>query len=307
MKESSSGWLNSEAPESLFMWQQLLINGLAMGCIYALIALSLVMIYKSVGIINFAHGELVMLGAYGGVTTAHFLGLSLSLSFLTTLVAMGIFGFLFQLGVYKPLQDKPFLTILMSTLGISIALQHLAMLIWSPYPHIIKPFWGSTPIRTMGIHILPQNILIFITTSVVLLLLYILFAKTNLGWMMLATAQDRETARLVGIRVNRLTALTFIIASAVAATAGFLVAPLFVVTTDVGFAAMLKAFASTIVGGFGSLPGAVLGGFFVGLVETFVAGYVSTAYKDVVAFLIIIFVLLFFPQGFLGEKIQEKV
>jgi len=289
------------------MWGQLFVNGIAMGCIYALIALSLVMIYKSVGIINFAHGELVMLGAYFGITATQFLGLSLIYSIIITLMAMGIFGYAFQLGVYKPLQNKPFLTILMSTLGISIALQHLALLVWSPYPYIMKPFWGSTPIRALGVHVLPQNILIFLVTTIILVLLYILYAKTNLGWMMLATAQDREAARLVGIKVNRLTALTFIFASAVAATAGFLVAPLFIVTTDMGFAAMLKAFAATIVGGFGSLSGAVLGGFFVGLVETFVAGYISTAYKDVVAFLIIIFILIFFPQGFLGEKIQEKV
>lgn len=289
------------------MWQQLFVNGLSMGCIYALIALSLVMIYKSVGVINFAHGELMMLGAYFGITATQFMGLSLIYSIIITLIAMGIFGFIFQLGVYKPLQNKPFLTILMSTLGISIALQHLTMLIWSPYPFIMRPFWGSTPIQALGIRVLPQNILIFFTTAIVLLLLYILYAKTNLGWMMLATAQDRVAARLVGIKVNRLTALTFILASVVAATSGFLVAPLFVVTTDMGFAAMLKAFAATIVGGFGSLPGAVLGGLFVGLVETFVAGYISTAYKDVVAFLIIIFVLLFFPQGFLGEKIQDKV
>ena len=289
------------------MWQQLLVNGLAMGCIYSLIALSLVMIYKSVGIINFAHGELVMLGAYFGVTASKFLGIPLTYSLVVTFLAMGLFGYFFQLGVYKPLQKKPLLTILMSTLGISIALQHLAMLIWSPYPYIMRPFWGSEPIRALGIHVLPQNILILIMTGMILCLLYILFAKTNLGWMMLATAQDREAARLVGIRVNRLTALTFIIASAVASIAGFLIAPLFVVTIDVGFAAMLKAFAATIVGGFGSLPGAALGGLFVGLVETFVAGYVSTAYKDVVAFLLIIIVLLFFPRGFLGEKVQEKV
>jgi branched-chain amino acid transport system permease protein len=289
------------------MFEQLLVNGLAIGCIYGLIALSLVMIFKSVGIINFAHGELVMLGAYSGVTTSHIMNMPLGFSLLVTFVVMAAFGYIFQLGVYKPLQNKPFLTIVMSTLGVSIALQHLTLLLWGPYPFTMKSFGGSQPIRAMGIYVLPQNLFIFLITACVLLFLYILYAKTNIGWMMLATAQDREAARLIGIRVNFLTALTFIIASAVAAIAGFAVAPLFIVSAEMGFSAMLKAFAAVIVGGFGNLPGAVAGGLFIGVMETLVAGYISTAYKDVVAFLVIITVLWFFPQGFFGEKIQEKV
>lgn len=286
---------------------QIVISGLAIGCIYALVSLGFVITFKSVGILNFAYGELVMLGAYLGLTFVTIAGAPQVLGLVLVLVAMTVIGVGFAYGVYYPLRNKPTRTVVIATIGVSIALQALALLIWGPYPKSLPTFGGSDPIHVLGVSILPHNLFIFGITVAVMIALYFLYARTSVGWKMQAVAQDVEAARLMGIDVTFIIILTWMLSASLAGLAGYLLAPLFFITTTVGFGAMLKGFAACIIGGFGSLQGAVIGGLFVGVAESLLAGYVSTAYKDVLTFGLLILILILLPQGLFGEKIGEKV
>ncbi len=289
------------------MAAQILLNGLAMGCIYVLVSLGFVMVIRAAGVINFAHGEWVMLGGYLGVTATTVWGLPPVVALIVTAALMALVGWAFQWLVFFPLRGKHVLTVIMATVGISIALQHLAPLIWGPYPLTMPLLFGTEPAKIAGASILPHTLFVLLFTTLVVLALQLFLSRSSVGLMIQATAQDGEAAQLMGIRVRRMNTFVFCLASALAGAAGFLVAPLFIVTPEMGFAAMLKGLAASILGGWGSLQGAVAGGLFIGLTETFVAAYVSTAYKDAVAFALVIVVLLVSPQGFFGEKVGEKV
>lgn len=286
---------------------QLLVSGLAMGCIYALVSLGFVITYKSVGILNFAYGEMVTVGAYVAATLVVSIGLPLVPGLLLVLVAMVPVGVAFAYGVYRPLRNKPVRTVVIATIGVSIAMQAAMLLVWGPYPKSLPTLGGTKPITMGETTILPHNLYIFAITFTVVVLLYLLYARTSIGWKMQAVAQDAEAARLMGVRVDVVIVLTWVLSAALAGLAGFLLAPLFFITTSVGFAAMLKAFAACIIGGFGSLPGAIVGGLFVGVAESLIAGYVSGAYKDVLTFSLLILILIVMPQGLFGEKIKEKL
>lgn len=285
---------------------QLVLNGLAMGAIYGLVALGFVLIVNAVGVLNFAHGELLMLGAFIGVTAAVTWGLPIPFAILVILVAMAVVGYLFQLVAYYPLRDKPLLTVIIATIGVGIALQNLALQIWGAYPLSVPPLIPITPVRMGGLVILPYQLLVLVITLLLVVGQQLFFGRTRFGLMLQATSQDMETARLMGIKVRRTIAATFMLGSMLAGLAGMLAAPLSYVSTDMGGLFLLKAFAAVVIGGFGSIPGAILGGLFVGVLEILVAGYLSSAYKDAVAFAVIMVVLYQFPQGFFGEKIAER-
>ena len=195
----------------------------------------------------------------------------------------------------------------MATLGIAIAIQNAAMLIWGPYPLILPLFFGNKPLSILGAKILPHSLVIIVFTIVLITVLGLILSKTKIGFRVQAAAQDAEAAQMMGIRVDRVKMLVFCTAAVMAGCAGFLVGPIMIVTTGMGFMAMLKGLAATIVGGWGSLKGAVLGGLLIGVVETLAAGYISTSYKDVVSFALLVMVLLFLRGGLVGEKIGEKV
>ena len=286
---------------------QLVINGLAMGCIYALVALGFLLIYQAVGALNFAQGELVMLGGFLGISLALGLKLPLPVAFLLTIALMAGIGWIFQRVAYYPLRDRPFMAVIISTVGVGIALRNGAQLIWGPLPLSFPSLVGTEPIRFAGNSVLPQHLFIIAVTLVLLAAQYFFFTRTAVGHQLQATAQDAETARLMGIPVGQMIAVTFMLSAAMAGVAGLLLAPIFFVTTDMGGMVMLKAFVASIIGGFGSIPGAIMGALFVGVMETFVAAYVSSAYKDAFAFLILILVLFVRPRGLFGEKISEKV
>jgi branched-chain amino acid transport system permease protein len=285
---------------------QLMLNGLAMGAIYALVALGFILIVNAVGVLNFAQGELLMLGAFIGVTLAVTLGLPAPLAILAMLPIMGLVGYLFQLVAYYPLRDKPLLTVIIATIGVSIALQNLAQVVWGAYPLRLPPLIPTDPVHVGGLMVLPYQLMVLAITFALVIGQHLFFSRTQFGRMMRATAQDREAALLMGIRVRHTIATTFVMSTMLAGLAGMLVGPLFYVSTDMGAMVLLKAFAATIIGGFGSIPGAILGGLFVGVAEILVAGYISSAYKDAVAFAILILVLYLFPQGFFGEQIAER-
>lgn len=295
---------------------QLLINGLAIGSIYALVALGFVLIYNAVGVVNFAQGEFVMLPSYVALSflvpaitvfgaTMHW-QLPVIAVYLLVLVLMIGFGLLFNRIAYRPLRDRGWLPVVISTIGVSIFLRNFAQITWGSQPLSFPSIFSAETIDFWGLHVRPQDLLIIGVTACLILFQYLLFEKTSLGKQMQATAQDRTTARLIGIRVERIVAITFVYSVLLGTISGLLVAPIFSVTKEMGGLIALKAFAASIVGGFGNIPGAIIGGLMIGVIETFGGFYISSAYVDAIAFVILIAVLLFRPQGLFGERVAEK-
>ncbi len=285
---------------------QMLTQGLAMGSIYALVALGFVLIFNAVGVVNFAQGEFVMVPAFVTVALMEFLPIPFPLIYVITILFMGLFGIVFQRVAYYPLRNRTFLPVVISTIGVSIFLKNGAQITFGAEPRPMPRPTSSVPINLEGVAIDPQYIVIILVTVALLVFQYYFFERTSLGKKMQATAQDKEMARLLGIRVATMIVITFIYSSILGAVAGILIGPIFFVTKEMGAMLGLKAFCATIVGGFGSVPGAIVGGLFLGIVEVFAAFYISSAYRDAFAFILLILVLLFRPQGFFGEKIAEK-
>ena len=285
---------------------QMLVTGLAMGSIYALVALGIVLIYKAVDVVSFAQGELVMLPAYIVVAITASLGVPIIAAYCITIAFMGGFGILFERVAYYPLRNRSFLPVIISTIGVSIFLKNGAQFVFGALPQAMDRPTSMDVLNLGGVYLDAQHILIFIVTVVLLVLQHFFFERTDLGRKMQATAQDKEMARLLGIRISRMIALTFVYSTVLAAIAGILLGPIFYVTKDMGTLVGLKAFCAAIIGGFGSVTGAILGSLFLGVIEVFLSFYVSSAYRDAFAFVIMILVLLFRPQGFFGEKIAEK-
>jgi len=299
------------------LFLQQLINGLTIGCVYALIALGYTMVYGILELINFAHGEIYMLGAYlgvigfglwqalafGGEPTITIIFLILFAAVLAALWGLGIERF-----AYRPLRQAGRLSPLIAALGISIVLQNFVMLSMGAREQVFPDLLAGKGFDLAGAHISPVQILIFCTSLVMMVGLTILVKKTRIGTAMRATAQDRVMAQLCGIDVNHVIALTFAIGSGLAGVAGVLVASHYqMINFYIGYQAGLKAFTAAVLGGIGNIPGAMLGGLILGLVEAFGAGYISSEYKDVYAFLILIIFLVFRPGGLLGERVVEKV
>lgn len=285
---------------------QMAVAGLAMGSIYALVALGFVLIFNAVNVINFAQGEFAMVPAFVAVWLLNSLHIPFALTCVMTVVFMGVFGIVFQRIAYYPLRNRSFLPVVISTIGMGIFLKNAAQMIFGAEPLSMPRPTSATAVNMLGVLVDPQYIVIIICTLALLGFQHFFFEKTLLGKKMLATAQDKEMARLLGIRVATMIAITFAYSSILGAAAGILVGPIFFVTKDMGAMIGLKAFCSAIVGGFGSVPGAILGGLFLGVVEVFGSYYISSAYRDAFAFIILILVLLMRPQGFFGEKIAEK-
>ncbi len=285
---------------------QMLTAGLAMGSIYALVALGFVLIYNAVGVVNFAQGEFVMIPAFVAVALLSALPIPFPITYVLTLAFMAVFGIVFQRIAYYPLRNRTFLPVIISTIGVSVFLRNGAQIVFGAQPELMPRPTSSHPIDLAGVFVDPQYVVIIVVTIVLLIFQYFFFEKTSLGKKMQATAQDKEMARLLGIRVATMIVITFVYSSILGGVAGILVGPIFYVTKEMGAMLGLKAFCATIVGGFGNVPGAILGGLFLGVVEVFAAFYISSAYRDAFAFIILIMVLLFRPQGFFGEKIAEK-
>jgi branched-chain amino acid transport system permease protein len=286
---------------------QLLLNGLAMGSIYALVALGFVVIANAVNVVNFAQGENVMLGAYVAAWLTLTLHLPLLSAYIISVALLAVYGYVFQRAAYYPLRKKPFITVVVSTIGVSLFLKNIARIIWGPQPIYFPGLFGEKTVKIGTIFVNPQNLLILGVTASLVVFQYLFFSKTTLGRKMQATAQDQEAASLMGVKVSRMITLTFIYSSALAAAAGVLLAPIFFVSADMGGSLGLKAFSASIMGGFGSAPGAIIGGLFLGILEIFGATYISSLYKDVFAFVVLILILVFMPRGLFGEKISTKV
>ena len=285
---------------------QLLFTGLGIGSIYALVALGFVLIYRATNVVNFAQGDFAMLGAFSMTVLIINLGLPYWLSILITVSAMAVFGALFNLGVYYPLRNRSFLPVIISTIGASILLENGVLAAYGPQPQTLPGIFESQGFSVGPVFIDTQYLMILAVTIVMVGFQYLLFERTLLGKKMQATSQDKEMASMLGIPVALMIMITFIYSSVLGGLAGILVAPILFVSVGMGSSIALKAFAASIIGGFGDVTGAVVGGLALGVVETFGAAYISVPYKDAFAFLALLVFLLFRPQGIFGERIAEK-
>ena len=286
---------------------QLAINGLALGSIYALVALGLLLIFNTVQIVNFAQGQLLMLGAFLGVTAMVSHDLPVALAWGATLVAMAALGLVFMVVTYLPLRGKPATLVILTTISMGIVLENLALIVWGPLPTALPSPVHGAPLRFAGAVVSRHQLFIFATTAIVLILQWLFLTRTRFGLLMQATAQDLTMARLVGTPVRRTIAVAFASGTVLAGIAGLLVAPIFFAEPTMGNALGLKAFVVSVLGGFGSLPGAVVGGLMLGVIETFGARYLSSDYRDAYAFIIMILVLCVRPRGLFGERAGERV
>ncbi len=295
---------------------ELLFSGLTRGSIYALIALGYTMVYGIIGLINFAHGEIYMIGAFTSFIVATVLSIY-GFPLLAIVIIAGIaavvwsssYGYTIEKIAYKPLRHAPRLSPLISAIGMSIFLQNYVLLAQTsdflPFPTLIPDLPFMEPIA----HIVgTTDMAILVTTVVVMTALTLVIKFSKIGKAMRATAQDRTMATLVGINVNKVISATFIIGSGLAAIGGLLIAShIGQINFYIGFLAGIKAFTAAVLGGIGSIPGAVLGSLILGLTESFATGYVSSDYEDVFAFLLLVLILIFKPSGILGKAANQKV
>jgi branched-chain amino acid transport system permease protein len=285
---------------------QLLFTGIGVGSIYALVALGFVLIYRATNVVNFAQGDFAMLGAFAMIVLAVDLGWPYWLSILITIAAMVLVGALFNLGVYYPLRKRSFLPVIISTIGASILLENGVLVVYGPQPQSLPGLFASQGFNVGDIFLDSQYLLILAVTVVMVAFQYLFFERTLIGKKMQATSQDKEMASLLGIPVALMIMLTFAYSAVLGGLAGILVAPVLFVSVGMASSIALKAFAASIIGGFGDVTGAIVGGIALGVIETFGAAYISVPYKDGFAFLVLFVFLLFRPQGIFGERIAEK-
>jgi branched-chain amino acid transport system permease protein len=300
------------------MFTQQLINGLALGAVYALIALGYTMVYGILQLINFAHGEVYMVGAYLGIIvlgaltslglTAYSLSLALLITVIVSMAFSAMYGAVIERTAYRPLRNASKLAPLISAVGVSIILQNFVMLAQGKEYKNLPPMLPSEGFTMFGANVSPVQMYILGSSILLMIILHLFVAKTRLGKAMRATSEDRVMAGLVGININQVISITFMIGSALAAVAGVMVTLYYgVVHFFMGYMAGIKAFTAAVLGGIGSIPGAMLGGFMLGLIENFGASYISSVYKDAFAFLVLIITLIIRPSGLLGQRSVDKV
>ena len=282
-----------------------LFTGIGIGAVYALVALGFVLIFRATNVVNFAQGEFSMVAAYLMVVCVE-LGLPYWLSFVIALAGMALLGVVFNLGVYYPLRHRTYLPVIIATIGASILLSNSVLAIYGPQPQVLQGWFDTPGIQLGPVYLDSQYLLIIGVTILLVLFNFWFFEKTLLGKKLQATSQDKEMASLLGISVSTMIMITFIYSAVLGGLAGILVAPVLFVSIQMGSTIALKAFAATIIGGFGDVAGAIVGGLALGVIETFGAAYISVPYKDGFAFLVLIAFLVFRPQGIFGERVAEK-
>lgn len=286
---------------------QYLLSGLSTGAIYALIGFGFAIIYNSTGIINFAQGEFVMLGGMISVFFLSSMNFPLPLAILTAILLSTIIGAVFERLAIRPLKHATPLTLVIITIGGSILLRGLVMLIWGKDTHALPTFSGNEPLSLAGATILPQHLWIFVITLLIIIGNKLFFSYSITGKAMRACACNRTAASLVGIDVRRMVLFSFIISSAVGSMAGIIIAPLTMTSYDVGIMLGLKGFCAAIIGGMSSGIGTVLGGLILGMLESLGAGLISSGYKDAISFIILLLILFIRPQGIFKKAETERV
>jgi branched-chain amino acid transport system permease protein len=283
------------------LFVQYLLNGLIVGETYALIGIGLTLVLGIMNVVNFAHGEMYMLGAYFLFTFFSILGINFFLSMILAILAVMGIGFLFEKGILKPLRGRSIDTVMLSMIGLSMFMQNIAMLIWTPVPESIRSPLPMKSYTMGGLYFLPQRILVICVALLLVFLTHLLLGKTKIGKAMRATFQDLEAASLMGIKIDRIYSFTFVLGAGLAAASGVLLGPIFTVHPYIGNLANLKAFAIVIIGGLGSFAGAVAAGFMLGVFESLGAAYVSSGYQDAVGFILLIIILIKRPTGLFGK------
>ena len=302
---------NLLSQSSLFLQQ--LVNGITLGGVYALIAVGYTMVYGVIQLINFAHGEIYMLGAFLAYTMVTVLGLPFFAAFVLTILTCAVFGVLLDLIAYRPLRQAPRLAALITAIGMSIFLQNLALMIWGSqiksYPRdVLPPVFSRAALAFGDVSLTWLQVFIVSITVLFMIILHLIIHKTRVGTAMRAVSQDKTTAALMGIGVNRVISFTFAIGSAMGGMAGILVGLYYnAIFPTMGYIAGIKAFAAAVLGGIGSVPGAMLGGGVLGIAEVMGAGYISSEYRDGISYAVMIAVILFKPSGLIGRQMGEKV
>src|SRR5471032_1859688 len=303
---------------------QQIINGLVLGSVYAIIALGYTMVYGILGIINFAHGDVLMVGAMValsaiGVMQNHFPGMPLSLvlviALLVAAVVCALVGYTIERVAYRPLRKAPRLAPLITAIGVSILLQTLAMMIWGRSPLPFPQIMPSDPVHIAGALISPTQIMLLLLALAAMIGLVLIVEKTKMGRAMRATAENPRIAGLMGVDSNRVIVVTFIIGAALAAIAGVMWAANYSTAQfAMGFVQGLKAFSAAVLGGIGNIYGAMLGGILLGLIESLGAGYIGdltgnflgSNYQDIFVFVVLIIVLTLRPSGIMGERVADR-
>lgn len=287
-----------------------LISGISLGSVYAIIALGYTMVYGIAKMLNFAHGDVIMIGAYISFCTTSYLGLSPLVSVLLAIVVCTVLGIVIERLAYKPLRQAPALAVLITAIGVSYFLQNAALLIWGSSSKTFSSVVGDWSIKLFNdqLTITGVTIVTVLACIVIMVALTLFTTKTKLGTAMRAVSEDKGAAQLMGISVNSTISLTFAIGSGLAAIAGVLLCsayPMLMPTT--GSMPGIKAFTAAVFGGIGSIPGAMIGGILLGIIEIFAKAYISTQLSDAVVFAVLIVVLLVKPDGLLGKRVSEKV
>ncbi|MCW5641860.1 MAG: branched-chain amino acid ABC transporter permease [Rhodoferax sp.] len=287
---------------------QLVISGVAQGCIYGLIALGFVLIYKGTETVSFAQGDLMMLGAFGGLACMTLLEFPFWLSVLCAIAGMGLFGFLIERVVIRPILGQPAFSIVMLTIGIGYVARGLITMIpvIGTETHVLPVPYKDQIWRLGSLVINIEQMVVIAATAVLCALLFALFKYSKVGIAMQASSQNQLAAYYMGIPVKRINGLVWGLAAGVAAIAGLLLAPITFVHANMGFIG-LKAFPAAVVGGFGSLPGAIVGGLVIGIVESLAGFYAPAGVKDVAPYVVVLIMLMVKPNGLFGEKLRKKV
>ena len=301
---------------------QQILNGLVLGSVYALIALGYTMVYGILQLINFVHGDVLMVGAMVGVTVVSLLAKSglplpviLVIAIACAIPVCVILSLLIERVAYRPLRNAPKLAPLITAIGLSIVIQTLAMIIWKPNPIVFPDLLPTKPIEIGPALLAPKQMLILVVSAVLMIGLLLLVNRTKLGRAMRATAENPRIAGLMGVNANQVIAVTFAIGASLAAVAGVLVAMNYnIAQFSMGFIPGLKAFTAAVLGGIGNLGGAVLGGLLLGIIESLGAGYIGdltggflgSNYQDIFAFVVLILVLVFRPSGLMGERVADR-
>ena len=287
-----------------------LINGISLGSVYAIIALGYTMVYGIAKMLNFAHGDVIMVGAYISFCVTQYLGMPAIVSIVAAMFVCTVLGMLIERMAYKPLREAPKLAVLITAIGVSYLLQNSAQLIWGSNPKSFNSLVNIGSIRIFdGALLISDEAIVTVLCCIIIMVALTMFtSRTKMGKAMRAVSEDKGAAQLMGVDVNFTISITFAIGSALAAIAGVLLCSAYpVLQPTTGSMPGIKAFTAAVFGGIGSIPGAMLGGILLGLIEIFGKAYISTELGDAIVFLILIIMLLVKPTGLLGKKVNEKV
>ena len=290
------------------MFMEQLSNGIALGSIYALTAIGFTMVYGIIRLINFAHGDIYMIGAFLTLTAITLMGMPIIPAFIFGMVGSAIVGILIAKLAYSPVFEAPRINLFLSAIGMAIFLENFAMLIWGPETQSFPNVINNVSYNFLGIRINTTQLIILATTIVLVTILTYIVQYTKTGRAMRCVSQDMDVSKLMGINTNAIVYFTFGLGSAMGAAAGTLVGIYYKAAYPMmGFVPGLKAFIAAVIGGIGSIPGAMLGGLIMGISESLGAAYISSGYRDAIAFIILIVILLVKPEGLLGKGIKEKI